>query len=178
MCGGKWQYISKKNLHECQDCHTIRDPKKAIKGYQVTPELSIKFKRNPDVMSVKITTSNDCANFLRNIFNADTIEWSEEFIVVFLNQANQTIGYAKLSVGGLTSVVVDVRSVMTYAINSRCTALILAHNHPSGNLIPSQADKLICEKVKQACKIFDITVLDNLILTKDSHYSFCDNGIL
>ena len=95
-----------------------------------------------------------------------------------LNNSNETTGYFKISQGGITGTVVDIRIIAKYAIENLATGVILAHNHPSGKLMPSEADKQITRKVKDALKMFDIQVMDHLILTEQSYYSFADEGIL
>ena len=95
-----------------------------------------------------------------------------------LNQANKTIGYAKISQGGIAGTVVDVRIIAKYAVESLAVSVILAHNHPSGNLKPSEADLIITKKIKEGLKILDIKVFDHIILSADNYYSFEDEGNL
>jgi DNA repair protein RadC len=125
----------------------------------------------------KITNSKDSAEFIRK-FYSDDIEIFESFFLLLLNNANQTIGYAKISQGGITGTIVDVRIVAKYVVDSLATGIILAHNHPSGNLNPSEPDKKITEKIQHAMSFFDVKVLDHIILTADSYFSFADNNIL
>jgi DNA repair protein RadC len=125
--------------------------------------------------SVKITSPDEAADFIRQ-FYFDDIEIFESFFILLLNQANKTIGYAKISQGGIAGTVVDVRIIAKYAIESLAVSVILAHNHPSGNLKPSQSDIEITQKIKAGLKILDIKVFDHLILTADSFYSFESNN--
>ena len=125
--------------------------------------------------SEKITSPDQAANFIRR-FYFDDMEIFESFFILLLNQANKTIGYAKISQGGISGTVVDVRIIAKYAIEALATSVILAHNHPSGNLTPSQADITITEKIKAGLKILDIKVFDHLILTADSFYSMENNN--
>ena len=127
--------------------------------------------------SVKITTPNQAADFIRQ-FYFDDIEIFESFFILLLNQGNKTIGYAKISQGGIAGTVVDVRIIAKYAVESLATSVILAHNHPSGNLTPSHSDISITEKIKAGLKILDINVFDHIILTADSYYSFENEGNL
>ena len=123
----------------------------------------------------KITSSDKASEFIKQFYNED-IEIFESSFILLLNNANNTIGYAKISQGGITDTVVDVRLIAKYAVESLCAGVILAHNHPSGNLKPSQADINITEKTKTALSLLDIDLLDHLILTSDSFYSLSDNG--
>lgn len=135
-------------------------------------------KRNPtDFKRVKIRSSKDSAEYLRN-FYLDDLTIFESFFILLLNNQNNTIGYAKISQGGICGTVVDVRIVCKYAIESLCTSVIVCHNHPSGTLHPSRADEAITRKIKQALSLFDIRLLDHIILTEDSYFSFADEGIL
>ena len=123
----------------------------------------------------KITSSQDAADFIRQ-FYGDDLEIFESVFVLLLNQANNTIGYAKISQGGISGTVVDVRIICKYAVDSLATSVILAHNHPSGNLKSSNADIAITKKTEQALKILDITLLDHIILSADSYKSLADSG--
>jgi len=134
-------------------------------------------KTESEFEKVKITSSADSVRYLRQ-FYLDDIGIYESFFLMLLNRPNQVIGYVKISQGGITGTVVDPILVAKYAIDSLSKGVILCHNHPSGNLNPSDADRQITEKIKQGLKLFDISVLDHIILTENSYYSFCDEGIL
>lgn len=102
----------------------------------------------------------------------------EEFWIVYLNNSNKVLHKEQLSKGGITGTLVDVRLVMKQALELGAVALILAHNHPSGALTPSTADKEITQKLKTASEVLDIKVLDHLIITQKDYFSFADNTIL
>ena len=102
----------------------------------------------------------------------------EEFWIVYLNNNNKVIHKNQLSKGGITGTLVDVRLVMKTAIEVGATGIILAHNHPSGTLKPSDADKQITKKLKTAAESLDIKVLDHLIVTEKAYFSFADENIL
>lgn len=101
----------------------------------------------------------------------------EEFWIIYLNNSNKVISKSQLSKGGITGTLVDVRIVFKTALEMGATALILCHNHPSGTLIPSEADKQITKKLKLAGDSLEIKVLDHLIVTESSYFSFADEGI-
>ena len=101
----------------------------------------------------------------------------EEFWIIYMNNSNKVISKSQLSKGGITGTLVDVRIVFKTALEIGATALILCHNHPSGNLIPSDADKQITRKLKLAGDTLEIKVLDHLIVTETGYYSFADEGI-
>lgn len=126
----------------------------------------------------KISNSNDAAAICRNFFDTDTIEIYESASVVFFNKANKPIAWAELSRGGISGTVVDIKIMLTHGILAGASAMILCHNHPSGNLRPSEADTVLTQKAKKAGELVDILLLDHVILTKEGYYSFADNGLL
>lgn len=102
----------------------------------------------------------------------------EEFWIVYLNNSNGVLQTVQLSKGGITGTLVDVRLVMKEALEQDAVALILAHNHPSGTLRPSKADKQITQKLKSAAQALDLQVLDHLIITQKAYFSFADEQLL
>ncbi len=140
--------------------------------------LELKAKKTPsNFEKVKIVSSKDAFNVIKQ-FYFDDIDIFESFFILCLNRNNQTIAYAKISQGGVTGTVVDIKLIAKYAIDCLASGVILAHNHPSGNLKPSNEDLAITKKVKEGLKILDISVLDHIILTSDGYLSFGDEGIL
>ncbi len=134
-------------------------------------------KEKTDIENIKIQTSKDAAEYIRN-FYYDDIEIYESCFILLLNRANKTIGYAKISQGGVSGTVVDVKLIAKYAVESLASGVILAHNHPSGNLYPSNGDIAITRKVKEALKLLDSQLLDHVILSADGYKSLADEGIL
>ncbi|NER15145.1 DNA repair protein RadC [Leptobacterium flavescens] len=102
----------------------------------------------------------------------------EEFWIVYLNNSNKVIQSIQLSKGGITGTLVDIRLALRHALEMRATSLILAHNHPSGNLNPSKSDKQLTLKLKNACESLDIKVLDHIIVAEKSYFSFADEDLL
>jgi len=147
--------------------YTIREVKLSyIKEHQVS-----------EVNNTKIKSSKGSADLLRTIW-ADDLDMIERFYVLYLNNANQVQSVSLLSMGGITGTVVDTRILFATALNCLATSIIIAHNHPSGNLKPSQADIQLTRKIKEGGQLLDITLLDHIILSEDSYYSFCDEGML
>jgi DNA repair protein RadC len=126
---------------------------------------------------VKITGSETAEKYIRQ-FYGDDLEIFESFFILLLNRANETIGYAKISQGGIVGTIVDKKIILKYVVESLASGVILAHNHPSGNINPSEADLRITREIKELCNLIDSPVLDHVILTADSFYSFADNGKL
>lgn len=140
--------------------------------------LQLKAKKNVSIFErTKISNSSDAFAIIRK-FYFDDIEIYESFFILCLNRANETIAYAKISQGGLAGTVVDVKIIAKYAIDCLATSVILAHNHPSGNLKPSTADINITKKIKASLEILDILVFDHIIITSNNHFSFADEGLL
>ena len=140
--------------------------------------LELKAKKTPsNFEKVKIISSNDAFKVIKQ-FYFDDIDIFESFFILCLNRNNQTIAYAKISQGGVAGTVVDIKIIAKYAIDCLASGVILAHNHPSGNLKPSNEDLAITKRIKEGLKILDISVLDHLILTSQGYLSFGDEGIL
>lgn len=127
--------------------------------------------------STQISTSRDAYELLRQFYE-DDITLFESFFLVLLNRSNKTIGFAKISQGGVHGTVVDPKIIGKYALDSLACGVIIAHNHPSGNLKPSRQDIEITKKLNEAMSLFDIKLLDHLILTNESYYSFTDEGLI
>jgi DNA repair protein RadC len=140
--------------------------------------LELRAKKTPtNFEKTKIISSNDAFKVISQ-FYFDDIDIFESFFILCLNRNNQTIAYAKISQGGVSGTVVDIKLIAKYAIDCLASGVILAHNHPSGNLKPSPEDIKITERAREALKILDIQVLDHVILTSDGYYSFGDEGII
>ena len=123
----------------------------------------------------KITCSREVVEVFRSVWS-DQIEYREEFAILCLNRANKVLGYSFISSGGLAGTVVDAKVVFQIALKSNASAVILAHNHPSGNKQPSEPDIELTKKMKQAGTLLDLPVLDHVILTEESYYSLADEG--
>ncbi|GLR19133.1 RadC family protein [Portibacter lacus] len=121
----------------------------------------------------KITCSKDSYNELELHFRDLNVE---EFWILFLNRGNIVIGKQRISIGGVTGTIVDPKVIYKKALDFLATGIILAHNHPSGNLVPSNADLQITRKIVDAGKSLDISVYDHLIIAGNSYYSFADEG--
>ena len=140
---------------------------------RITYSSKIKDNERP-----KITSSSDAADVLRSKWNKGRIQYVEEFKVILMNRANRVLGLHNVAIGGLTGCVADLKVIFAAALKANASSIILAHSHPSGNLQPSEADKSITLKMKEAGKFLDLPVLDHIILTKDGYFSFADEGLL
>lgn len=127
---------------------------------------------------VNVSGSDMAYKLFIDYWNSNTVELQEEFKVLLLNRANKVLGIYHMSKGGVSGTVVDVKLLLATALKANASGIIIAHNHPSGNLKPSETDKSLTRKIKEACKYLDILLLDHLIITRNSYYSFSDNSEL
>lgn len=125
----------------------------------------------------QIGASKDAAHIFKHVFK-DCIQHHEEFYVMLLNRGNKVLGVSCISKGGVSGTVVDVKIILQMALKANASSLIVSHNHPSGNLTASAADVKITEKLKNACQLIDLSLLDHLIVTDESYLSFADDGLL
>ncbi len=125
--------------------------------------------------SLKITSSSDAYQYIGHKL-ADLSH--EEFWMIFLNRANHILSSQCISKGGFSQTVVDPKVVFKAALEAKSSAIILCHNHPSGNLKPSAADISLTEKIQSAGKLLDLQVLDHLIVTSSTYLSFADEGMM
>jgi len=139
-------------------------------------EISYKPVIKPSEL-LKISCSKDAERILRSIWGSD-INYRESFYALYLNRANKVLGYQLISIGGISGTVVDVRCIYQVALKTLSSGVLIAHNHPSGNSEPSDADIKITKKLKEAGELLDITLLDHLILLPEGYTSIADEGIL
>lgn len=122
----------------------------------------------------QVSSSQDAYEILSQDW--EDISYKESVKIILLNRANRVLGVSIISTGGISGSVVDSKVVFQTALKANASSVILVHNHPSGNLHPSQADRELTEKIKAAGKFLDIPMLDHLVLTDSSFYSFADEG--
>lgn len=137
-------------------------------------ELGRRRRAEEAVELTKITSSKTVFEMMQPIIGELP---HEEFWILYLNNSNKVISKVQMSIGGITGTMVDVRLVFKMALEKGAVALILCHNHPSGTLVPSDADKQITKKIKVAGDSLDVKVLDHLIVTETKYFSFVDEGI-
>jgi DNA repair protein RadC len=143
-------------------------------------ELSYKRRHTAEasiMRGVKVTSSSDIYKFLRSKMDSH-IEHCERFYAIYLNRANSVQGIYQVSSGGVAGTVADPKLILQAALLLNSSSIIISHNHPSGNLKPSGADIALTKKFKSSCDLMDIVLLDHLIVTEDSYYSFADEGLI
>jgi DNA repair protein RadC len=137
-------------------------------------------KKTPASERPQVRSSSEGAKAFRSIKEWDDMHRRESFYAIYLNRANRAVGWDCISKGGVSGTVVDTRLVLQPALMmpQPASSVIVAHNHPSGNLSPSPADKSLTRKLREACATMGIALLDHLILTEDSYLSFADEGLM
>ena len=143
-------------------------------------EVSLVYKtKTPPDKRYQIKGSSDAHDALLSSWDFQTIELHEEFKVLLLNRSNRVLGVIQISKGGISGTVVDIRQIFQAALKANASSIIACHNHPSGNMNPSEADQRITQKISAAGKVMDIQLLDHLILVPgDSYFSFSDEGLI
>lgn len=168
-----WNLLSEMSLDKLMDFKGVGEAK------AITIAAAMEIGRRKSMQEIpdkpQISSSKDAYLILRSYLEELK---TEEFWVLFLNQSNKVIHIEKLTQGGITQSVVDVRIVFKLALEKYATGIIIAHNHPSGNLKPSTEDKAITEKICEAGKLLNVQLLDHLIITRSSYFSFNDEGLL
>ena len=145
----------------------------------VTIAAALELGRRRKLAEVPEAPQIKCSKDVADIFQPLLADLPhEEFWILFLNRSNRVISRMKLSQGGISGTVTDVRIVMKKAIENLASGIIVCHNHPSGNLNPSESDTKITQKIKEAGNLMDIQLLDHLIISDRDYYSFADNGLL
>lgn len=181
--------LSKKILKDCQNNlnelgkKTVSDLKSRYHGVGDAKAISIvaslelgrRRKLQESEERVKITQSRDVFDIFQPVLGDIP---HEEFWILLLNRSNKIIKKYKISQGGIAGTVIDVRLILKSAIDSLASSIILCHNHPSGNRQPSDMDKQITTKIKEAGALMDVPVLDHIIVTESAYYSFADEGVM
>ena len=144
-----------------------------------TSEIKVSYK--PKLMEgPKITSSLSAYEQLKAFYPKDTISLQEHFVILYLNRANNIIGGYHAFTGGITGTIADIRIIMGVALKSMACGMIISHNHPSGTLKPSAADKELTQRINEAGRMLNITLLDHIIVSpyEGSFYSFADEGLI
>ena len=126
----------------------------------------------------KIKNSNEIYKIVDSIYDRGQIGYREHFYAIYLSNSNMMLGFNHIGIGGITSTVADLRIILQGALLLNAVGIVLAHNHPSGNLMPSDADIQLTKKINEACKIMDLRLIDHIILSEESYYSFSDSGLI
>ena len=147
--------------------------------YQVN-EIKVSYCEKSEIfLSVPLCRSHDVAKLFYENWDGETIGLQECFKILLLNNSNRAKGIYQVSTGTITGTMVDLRILFAVILKSLSTAIVLAHNHPSGTLNPSSSDEVLTDKINNAAKLFDVKLLDHIILVPNGEYfSFADGGLL
>lgn len=154
---------------------TLKDQIGLFQVTEITVSYHPKFKASE---RPQISSSKDVYAYFSYSWDRNRIEMVEQFKIMLLNRANKVLGIFEVSTGGVSGTVADPKIIFGTALKGNASSIILAHNHPSGNLKPSVADRQLTAKIAQAATYLDIAVLDHLILTSEEYFSFADEGLM
>ena len=162
------------NFNELMNLNISGFGKSKITTIMAAMELGIR-RHFDDSPINKLNSSKQTIDYLKDKYKYYD---REVFVLLLLNNANKIIKEEIIGIGGISSVTVDVRLILKTTLNYKATAIIVSHNHPSGNTNPSKADIVLTRKLKESCEIMDIRLLDHVIVSVEDYYSFGENGIL
>jgi DNA repair protein RadC len=140
-------------------------------------EIKLSYSTN-NTSKIKVNSVLKAYQLLLSSWDISIIELQEEFKILLLNRANEVLGIYPLSKGGISGTVVDVRLIFAVALKCNASGLILSHNHPSGKLVPSDADVTLTRKIKKCADLLDVNLIDHIIVTRAGYYSFTNEGKL
>lgn len=150
-----------------------------IKSLYRASEIQIRYKNKvPYADRIKIRQPQDAYQTIMHSWDENKIELVEQFKILLLDRGNNCLGFSEISTGGVSGSVADPKIIFSTLLQAKASAVILFHNHPSGNLEPSKADLELTEKLCKAGKILDISVLDHQIVSPYGYYSFVEKGIM
>lgn len=150
---------------------------KTVNSLNEVAEIKVSYSTN-NTSKIKINSVLKAYQILLSSWDTNIIELQEEFKILLLNRANEVLGIYPLSKGGITGTVVDLRLIFAVALKCNASGLILSHNHPSGKLVPSDADVTLTRKIKKCADLLDVNLIDHIIVTRAGYYSFTNEGKL
>ena len=151
---------------------------KELTSYPLLHEVEIIYSGPKFPIPILIKSSRDTFEILKEVYDSRKIDYKEMFYVLLLNHANYCLAVSQIGSGTTSGVAVNIKEIFQLALKANASKIILSHNHPSGNLHPSEADKSITKKVKAGCEALDMALLDHLIITSSGYTSFADEGYL
>lgn len=139
-------------------------------------EVKLSYRRKSH--GITVASSHDVDKLLRSYWNRDSLDFYESFVVVYLSRSNEVLGIHRIADGSIDGCLVDIRLIMQGALLTNSSGIILAHNHPSGNLKPSEQDIRLTREIKKAGEFLKIRVLDHIIITSITYTSLADEGLI
>jgi DNA repair protein RadC len=142
-------------------------------------EIELSYRPTVKVSELpQILRAVDAYNILIQTWDKSKIQFVEQFRILLLNRSNRVLGVCTLTTGTVTGTIVDPKLIFGVALKCNATSIIIAHNHPSGNTTPSQADIGLTERIKQCARLLDVELKDHVIVTSEGYYSFAEEGAL
>ncbi len=172
FCNGNLHNLARFTLADYKKVKGIGPAKAVI----IKAALELGIRKEADRLTFKktiIRTSSDTANFLQSLLQDEPVE---KFVVIFVNKGQRVLATETFGLGGITGTVVDIRLIAKRALELGATGVIVSHNHPSGNLRPSNDDKSLTKKIKSGLALLDILLIDHIIVSDEGYHSFADNG--
>lgn len=158
---------------------TYSQNKTTITKSPLLAEVELKYKTKQKASQrPTVRTANDAYTLLQSIYDADTVEHVEQVVLILLNRKCQMLGWCKVSTGGITGTVMDIRVIFQLALTGNASSIIVSHNHPSGSCTPSNEDIQVTKQLREAGKLMNISLCDHIIFTPDDFYSFANEGLL
>jgi len=159
----------KKVIKETKDCTVM-----------AVADIELQYRKRPiTTVPTKISDSHNVHKFfMDNYYDSSIMLVKEFFYILLLNRSNRITSVCKISEGGINGTVVDVRIIVSAVLLNLSSSVIAIHNHPSGNLLPSESDKLLTNKISKALTLIEVKLIDHLIITDDKYYSFADKGLI
>ncbi|MBI1223209.1 MAG: DNA repair protein [Bacteroidetes bacterium] len=141
-------------------------------------EVSIVYRRPLSKIPGIVKSSNDAYRIFKNIFESERIDYKEFFFVLLMSNSNRCLCYSRIGEGNTSGTVVNIKEILQLVLKTNACGVILAHNHPSGNLTASEADIRITRKIRDSCESLEIVLLDHIIISSESYFSFMDEGLI
>jgi len=157
----------------------VMEPRLNSPAWSIASEIELIYRSKVKASErPQVKESKDAYELLLKNWDEGKLDFVEQFKVLLLNRANKVLAIYQVSSGGITGTVADPRLIFTAALKANADSIVLAHNHPSGNLKPSRMDEEITSKIKQAGSFLDIKVMDHIIISSEGYFSFADEGLL
>lgn len=155
------------------------EKKLMLQNWNMVSEVELVYKSKVKASDrPQLNRGSEVGKFLKQNWDLNRIELQEQFKVILMNRNHRVLGLYEASSGGMFGTVADPKLIFIAALKINACNLIIAHNHPSGNLTPSEADKKLTQRIKYGADLLDMRLLDHIIITTEGYYSFADEGLL
>lgn len=167
--------FSDQQVYRRRECMMVKE--RAAKYGDFVGEIKVSYKKERQPEYKGVNDAGKVVEVLRKVWN-DDLEYRESFYVVAMNNNCDVLGVAELFRGGVSSTIVDVKMIFQLLLNCNATSFVVAHNHPSGGIRPSQSDVMLTKRIVECAKLFELVMMDHVILTAESYCSFAEEGMM